>query len=208
MHRTPTHQTDFARGLRAGSTEAEAALWRRLRSRQLGGAKFRRQVVLGPYFADLVCVEARLVVECDGGQHAESTHDAVRDAWMCGQGWRVLRFWNHEVLQNTEGVLVVIAEALDSQRGGHSPSPQPSPCKGEGATPKAPTGQGNFPSPSQGEGTTPKAPTGQGNSPSSSQGEGATPKAPTGQGNSPSPSQGEGRGEGESPPPTPQRAAP
>ncbi len=122
------------------------ALWRRLRSRQLGGAKFRRQYVMGPYVADMVCIDSSLVVECDGGQHAESARDTVRDAWMRGQGWQVLRFWNHEVLQNMEGVLMVIAEALISRRDGHQPSPQPSPLKGEGAK------RGIAPSPFKGEG--------------------------------------------------------
>ena len=174
MHRTPAHQTDFARSLRALATESETALWGRLRSRQLEDAKFRRQVALGPYVADLVCIESRLVVECDGGQHADSACDAVRDAWMRGQGWKVLRFWNHEVLQNMEGVLLVIAEALKMRQRRHSPSPQPSPLKGEGAAPLVATAGGITPPPFQGEG-----------------------------GVAPSPSQGEGWGEGEmlAPPP-------
>ena len=146
MHRIQPEQTTFARTLRTDGTEAERALWQRLRSRQLNGAKFRRQVALGPYVADLVCVEARLIVECDGGQHNGSAHDGERDAWLKAQGWRVLRFWNHEVLQNIEGVLVVIAQALEEAAAGrHSPSPQPSPCQGEGANAIPP-------SPSQGEG--------------------------------------------------------
>jgi very-short-patch-repair endonuclease len=159
MHRLKPQQTAFARQLRADGTDAERALWQRLRSRQLQGAKFRRQLALGPYVADLACVEARLIVECDGGQHNESARDARRDAWLTAQGWRVLRFWNTEVLQNIDGVLMMIAQALDDGAAGRqSPSPQPSPCKGEGANagPPSPSqGEGVkaiLPSPSQGEG--------------------------------------------------------
>ena len=146
MHRIQPEQTTFARTLRTDGTEAERALWQRLRGRQLNGAKFRRQVALGPYVADLVCMEARLIVECDGGQHNGSTHDAERDAWMRAQGWRVLRFWNNEILGNIDGVLAVIAQALgDAAVRQHSPSPQPSPSEGEGANAVPP-------SPFQGEG--------------------------------------------------------
>lgn len=101
-----------ARQLRRASTDTERALWRLLRDRRLGGAKFRRQQPLGPYIVDFVCLAARLVVEADGGQHAGCASDAVRDAWLASQGFRVLRFWNNEVLRNAEGVLLTICDAL------------------------------------------------------------------------------------------------
>src|SRR5262249_48306064 len=89
----------YSRALRGEPTDAEALLWRRLRGRQLNGAKFRRQHPIGPYFADLCCVEARLVIELDGGQHAEQTaEDAGRTAYLGAQGFRVVRFWNDDVL--------------------------------------------------------------------------------------------------------------
>ena len=105
-----------ARALRANQTEAETRLWQSLRDRQLAGAKFRRQTPVGPYIADFVCLAAKLIVELDGGQHAENAEaDAVRTAWLEGRGFRVLRFWNNDVLVNTEGVLEEILAAL---RGG------------------------------------------------------------------------------------------
>ncbi|MGE5504423.1 MAG: endonuclease domain-containing protein [Actinomycetota bacterium] len=101
-----------ARTLRRNATEAERRLWSRLRDRQLDGHKFRRQQPIGPYFADFCCWEARLVVEVDGGQHADSRHDEVRTAWLAERGWQVLRFWNNEVLGNTDGVLQTILDVL------------------------------------------------------------------------------------------------
>ncbi len=88
-----------ARRLRKHPTDAERLLWRHLRLRQLGGYKFRRQQPLGPYIVDFVCLAKRLIVEVDGGQHAEQAEeDAQRTAWLEAQGFRVLRFWNTEVL--------------------------------------------------------------------------------------------------------------
>jgi len=102
-----------ARALRANQTDAEARLWTGLRDRRLAGAKFRRQVAIGPYIADFTCFAARLIVELDGGQHAHDANaDAARTARLEGQGFRVLRFWNNDVLANTEGVLERILEAL------------------------------------------------------------------------------------------------
>lgn len=101
-----------ARHLRVHGTDAERKLWPELRDRRLAGAKFRRQHPLGPYVADFFCIEARLVIEVDGGQHAESAHDAVRDRWMEDRGWRVLRFWNPDVLTNMDGVKHAILAAL------------------------------------------------------------------------------------------------
>jgi very-short-patch-repair endonuclease len=87
---------------------AELRLWRLLRDRRLSGFKFRRQVPVGPYTVDFLCVGAKLIVEADGSQHADSLRDTIRDAYLEGQGWKVLRFWNNEVSQNREGVLETI----------------------------------------------------------------------------------------------------
>jgi very-short-patch-repair endonuclease len=87
-------------------------LWKYLRRRQLNGFFFRKQCPIGPYIADFACLEARLIIELDGGQHADSATDASRDAWFTAQGFRTLRFWNNDVLANTEGVLMTITEAL------------------------------------------------------------------------------------------------
>lgn len=105
--------TEFARGLRRRQTDAERLLWSRLRDRRLLGWKFRRQVPLGPYVVDFYCHERQLVVELDGGKHLGSAADVERDAWLRGQGLRVLRFWNHDVLVRTEGVLEAILLALE-----------------------------------------------------------------------------------------------
>src|SRR5439155_25057178 len=94
-----------ARDLRRQMTEAEKAVWAMLRSRQLGGHRFRRQVPLGRYIADFVCHEARLIVEIDGGQHDPSvTSEIERSRFLESQGYRILRFWNNDVQQNLEGV--------------------------------------------------------------------------------------------------------
>ena len=93
-----------------------------MRNRQLSGLKFRRQVPLGPYVVDFFCLSASLVVEVDGGQHGAPdgrSQDARRTRWLEAQGYRVIRFWNNEVLDNLEGVLVVIREALSAD----NPSP-------------------------------------------------------------------------------------
>jgi len=97
-------KTRLARRLRNHSTRAEQRLWRYLRSRSLAGFKFVRQEPIGPYIVDFVCREKRLVVELDGGQHAENNRDAMRDRWLVERRYRVLRFWNNEVIENIEGV--------------------------------------------------------------------------------------------------------
>jgi len=106
--------SERARQLRRNSTDAEIALWRLLRSADLAGVKFRRQQPIGPYIVDFVCFSHRLIIECDGGQHAESAADAVRDKWLSEQGFRVLRFWNNEILGNREGVVLRILEVVGS----------------------------------------------------------------------------------------------
>ena len=115
-----------AKQLRTNATDAERLLWQRLRSRQLAGYKFRRQHPIGPYFADFACVEARLVVELDGGQHVTPEgllSDERRSAALAAQGYVVLRFWNHDVLQQADVVLESILYGL-AQVGPH-PGPLP-----------------------------------------------------------------------------------
>jgi len=112
-----------ARSLRRHATDAERLLWQHLRSRRLAGYKFRRQVVIAPYIADFVCLEPKLIVEADGGQHQEQrAYDDRRTACLEAAGYRMLRFWNHEILTETEAVLERIHRALIE-----APSPQPSP---------------------------------------------------------------------------------
>jgi very-short-patch-repair endonuclease len=107
--------TNRARQLRSNPTDAERILWRHLRLRQVGGHKFRRQRPIGPYFVDFVCLEKRVVIEVDGGQHSEQrSYDDRRDAWLKKEGFRVLRFWDHEVRGEFENVKQVIWEALSA----------------------------------------------------------------------------------------------
>ena len=101
-----------ARALRMRMTDAERKLWFALRDRRFAQFKFRKQVPIGPFIADFVCFEARLVIEIDGGQRAESLTDKRRDRRFVTNRFRVLRFWNNDVLSNLEGVATVIAEAL------------------------------------------------------------------------------------------------
>ena len=110
-----SNQRSRARSMRGAPTDVELRLWRLLRDRRLNGVKFRRQVPLGPYIVDFLCVGAKLIVEADGSQHAESHRDMVRDTYLESHGWKVLRFWNNEVLQNREGVLeTILAHARPS----------------------------------------------------------------------------------------------
>ena len=123
-----------ARELRARMTDAERKLWFALKDRRFATFKFRRQVPVGPYIADFLCFEKRLIVEVDGGQRADSVRDAERDNWLAQNEFQVLRFWNGDVLQNLEGVLTSLSEQLDrtphpSSRLRETP---PSPARGEG----------------------------------------------------------------------------
>ena len=112
-----------ARKLRRNFTDAEMKLWKQLRNRLIGRQKFRRQQPLGKYIVDFVCFEKRLIVEVDGGQHSErAAYDSERTAWLESQGFRVLRFWNNEVLRDVEIVLDLIVKELE-ERGNLSPSP-------------------------------------------------------------------------------------
>ena len=102
-----------ASALRRNPTDAERLLWAVLRNRQLGGHKFRFQSSIGPFIVDFLCVEAMLIVEVDGSQHNESV-DARRTHFLEGEGYRILRFWNTEVIENLEGVAEVILTAADA----------------------------------------------------------------------------------------------
>ena len=101
-----------ARSLRRSMTDAERTLWRRLRDRRLEGHRFRRQEPVDHYIVDFICFESRLIIEVDGGQHSESVFDAKRDAYLRSRGFRVLRFWNNDVLSNPDGVCRAIIDAL------------------------------------------------------------------------------------------------
>lgn len=137
-----------ARQLRKTMTDAERKLWYLLRSRRFSGFKFRRQEPVGSYVADFLCYEARLIVEADGSQHAESTHDAKRDAWLKHEGFRVLRFWNHEIFTARQQVEDTIYATLTTPHP--AAALPPSPARGEGPSPTASAspparGEGLFP---------------------------------------------------------------
>jgi very-short-patch-repair endonuclease len=117
---------DNARRLRNGATDAERKLWSALRHKQLDDFKFRRQVPIGDFVAYFACLSARLIIEVDGGQHdVEREKDAARTAWLKSRGYRVIRFWNNDVLENLEGVVQIIRTALHDH-----PPPYPPPQGG------------------------------------------------------------------------------
>lgn len=128
------------RNLRSRMTDAENCLWRRLRARQLAGHKFRRQHPFLDYVLDFVCLEMRLIVEVDGGQHLDCGTDLVRDRRLNEAGFRVMRFWNNQVLCQTEDVVQAIWGALQEGSGdgispdapSQTPSPPRPPLEGEG----------------------------------------------------------------------------
>jgi very-short-patch-repair endonuclease len=111
-------------------TDAESKLWRALRPLREAGQPWRRQAAIGDYIVDFACLSYGLVVEVDGGQHAESRTDPERTAWLHSQGYRILRFWNHEVLQNAEGCVAIICDALNGGDGIADPLPDPPPQGG------------------------------------------------------------------------------
>jgi very-short-patch-repair endonuclease len=113
--------------MRSASTDAEHRLWQILRAHRFAGYKFRRQVPIDYFIADFICFAQRLIIELDGGQHAASTGDAKRDAYLKAQGFRVLRIWNDDLFTNEEGVMTSILDALQLP-----PLPNPSPARGEG----------------------------------------------------------------------------
>jgi len=108
---------DFAKAMRRQPTSAEKLLWYRLRNRQIDGVKFRRQEPTGRYIADFVAMELRLIIELDGGQHALAANsDSKRAVALERDGYRVIRFWNNEVLQNLEGVLQRILDVVTEMK--------------------------------------------------------------------------------------------
>jgi very-short-patch-repair endonuclease len=122
LSRRDAQRQQHARELRRELTVTEQLLWSRLRRRQVSGHKFRRQQVLGPYIVDFACLEKKLVIELDGGQHADRRrYDERRTRWLEQRGFRVLRFWDNQVLAELEGVLRTIELALEA------PPPPPSP---------------------------------------------------------------------------------
>jgi very-short-patch-repair endonuclease len=128
-------RTGLARRLRRDSTSAELRLWNQLRSRSIDGQKFVRQQPIGRYVVDFICRERRLIIEVDGGQHAESARDLVRDQWLREHNYRVLRFWNNDIMSNMDGVLKTIAIALHADTPPHpvpvSGGNRPLPARGE-----------------------------------------------------------------------------
>ena len=120
---------DRAKRLRSNQTEAEQRLWYHLRAHRFIGLKFKRQKPLGRYIVDFICHERRLIIEVDGGQHAEQTdYEHERDTWLRERGYRVLRFWNHDIMRQLDGVLeqIRLAVVLPSP-------PAPLPRAGEGS---------------------------------------------------------------------------
>ena len=106
-------RAERARSLRRASTQAELALWTRIRGRQLGGFKFVRQEPIGWYYVDFVCRDRQLIIELNGGQHSENTQDRQRDNELCALGYRVIRIWNNDVIDNLDGVLQRLLSELE-----------------------------------------------------------------------------------------------
>ena len=131
----PTYAELLARAkwMRANPTEAEKRLWSMLRDKRMPVFKFKRQMVIAPYIVDFVCLERRFIVEADGSQHADSEYDFRRDAFLCSEGFTVLRFWNNDILGSASGVFDAIYAALCPP---HPPTAArrvpPSPARGEG----------------------------------------------------------------------------
>ena len=117
-------------------TDAATKIWQRLRAHRFMGLSFRGQFPVGPYVVDFACLETRLIIEIDGGQHEsdQAAYDAKRDAWLRSQGFRILRFWNNDVLKNLGGVLERVAEAVQEPL----PPSLTLPRKGGGDTPSLP----------------------------------------------------------------------
>jgi len=122
-------RTFLARRLRQNLTDTERKLWNRLRRKQLEGARFRQQVPIGRFIVDFFCPEAMLIVEVDGGQHADEK-DLARDEWLAAEGYCVLRFWNNDLLQNADGVVMKILDTV--RRRSITPTPTRPPRGGGG----------------------------------------------------------------------------
>ena len=120
----------FAKNMRQTQTDAETKIWYHLRAKRMCGVKFKRQVPMGAYIVDFVAKEEHLIIEIDGGQHNEQV-DSTRTTWLENQGFKVLRFWNNEVLTNIEGVLETIRLSLVPAQIPSPPAPLP--LAGEGS---------------------------------------------------------------------------
>ncbi len=128
----------FARSMRHMPTDAEKTFWWQVRDRRTAGFKFKRQYLVGSYIVDFVCLERKLVIELDGGQHAQQElYDRRRDMVLRSRGFRVMRFWNDEVLTNMDGVIDGILSALEG-----APHPNPLPHLGRGQASGASAGEG------------------------------------------------------------------
>jgi len=116
----------IAKNLRGNQTEAERRLWNLVRNKRLGGVHIRRQHPIGPYYADFFRASAMFVIELDGSQHADEEqvqHDEIRSKWLAERGYRVLRFWNVDVMKKPEGVLETIRNAIEQSRVTSIPKP-------------------------------------------------------------------------------------
>jgi very-short-patch-repair endonuclease len=134
MKRVPDHMTGHARSLRNGSTDAERLLWHKLSRYR---PKFTRQLVIGPYIADLACRQAKLIVELDGSQHLNAlAYDQARSEYLQSQGWTVIRYWNVTVIENVDGVVEQILLRAAECLGGTHPRPLPF-REGRGRTPRS-----------------------------------------------------------------------
>ena len=154
MRRPPGYdKLERTRQLRREMTPQERILWGHLRDRRLNGAKFRKQMLLAGYVADFACPDARLVVEADGSQHADNAdYDARRERPCAHLGWRTLRFWNNEINENLDGVLIAIRAALPSPSHPAARAACPSPLQGEGLTTPLPVGEREGPAAKRWEG--------------------------------------------------------
>ena len=136
--------TKIAKRLRKNMTDAEKLLWSKIRNRQLG-VKFRRQQPVGRYIVDFICFEEQIIIEVDGGQHSQNKEDEIRDKWFMAKGFKVLRFWNNDVLRNVRGVVEDIREELlspslnPSRQGRETSSPLKEEDRGEGEKKKGKT---------------------------------------------------------------------
>ena len=156
---------ELARKLRKNLTDTERLLWSKLRGKQFGGFKFRKQAPIGQFIVDFVCFDRKVIVELDGGQHvAAAEADKQRTEWLNSQGFRVLRFWNHDVIEDTDTVLEAIWLALQMpptltlpHKGGGDLRAEPSPTRGGDLRAEpSPTRGGDLraePSPTRGGGT-------------------------------------------------------
>ena len=120
----PHKNISFAKTLRANQTVAELKVWQALRAGRLMSYKFKRQVPISDYIVDIVCFEQKMIVEIDGGQHLESSEDELRDAKLTKMGFKVLRFWNNNVMQNLDGILMTILQHLQTTTPLPNPLPQ------------------------------------------------------------------------------------